>query len=57
MSDPFYVVGTYYKLLGYKEPLFLYEIDETYAKFMWMGDLKYFVINTRRHPHMYKKVS
>ena len=54
--DEFYVVGEKYRLLGYKEDLTLVSVDDTYAKFTWFNGLKYNVLHSKRHPHMYKKV-
>lgn len=57
MTDPFYVLGQQYRLIGYKEPLTIGGFDGTYVHFEWMGGLKYWVIKARRHIHMYKRVT
>jgi hypothetical protein len=56
MTDPFYVLGESYKLIGYKEPLIIVGFDDKYVHFEWMGGLKYWVIKDKRHINMYKRV-
>lgn len=56
MTDPFYVLGERYKLIGYKEPLIIVGFDDKYVHFEWFNGLKYWVMKNKRHIHMYKKV-
>ena len=57
MTDPFYVLGQQYRLLGYKDPLTIVGFDDKYVHFEWMGGLKYWVMKNKRHIHMYKKIT
>jgi len=57
MTDPFYVLGTRYKLIGYKEPLTIVGFDDKYVHFEWFNGLKYWVMKHKRHIHMYKQVN
>ena len=55
MTDPFYVLGEKYKLIGYKEVLTIVGFDDKYVHFEWFDGLKYWVLKHKRHIHMYKK--
>jgi hypothetical protein len=57
MTDPFYVLGQQYKLIGYKDPLTIIGFNDLYVIFEWMGGLKYHVIKAKRHIHMYKRIT
>ena len=58
MIPEFYKVGQTYKIIGYKEPLTLVEIDDKIAKFTWMGGLKYHIHHGGKRPmFMYKNIN
>lgn len=57
MTDPFYVLGNKYRLIGYKEVLTVVGFDDKYVHFEWFEGLKYWVLKHKRHIHMYKSIS